>query len=105
MRTSGWRRQATAVKNCSGSGKPGGNRYCTGSGVWGQGSRECRIDGVNELAMSYLTRQLEPVRVEVQAENGAGSHFPQCPRLSYAHITVARPRMSYAVCERTEVLP
>jgi cation diffusion facilitator CzcD-associated flavoprotein CzcO len=46
-----------------------------------------RVDGVNKLAMSYLTRQLETFRAEGQAEEFAGGHVLKRRRLSHTDIT------------------
>jgi hypothetical protein len=60
-----------------------------------------RVDGVNQLAMSYLTRQLETLRAKGQTEEGTGSHVPQRRRLPHTDITNAWLLSSYAVHIRT----
>jgi hypothetical protein len=49
-----------------------------------------RIDSMNELAVSHVTRQSETVRIPGHGKNGAGRHVQQCRRLSLTYITGAR---------------
>jgi hypothetical protein len=54
--------------------------------------------------MSYLTLQLETLREEGQAEEGAGSDVPQRRRLPHTDITIAWLLRSHAFHIRTETL-
>jgi hypothetical protein len=40
-------------------------------------SNQARVDRVNELAMSYVTRHPEPIHIDGRGKGGAGRHVQQ----------------------------